>query len=118
LFLDHAKTMSGDVADRWFNAAIEKYAAASALRPTAYRVLNNWGNCLSDQGRRKSGAAAQRLFVQAREKYAAALALSKNADDVVQNYINLLIDAAHCATREEALRIINEESAVQGPPPA
>ena len=117
LLLDHAKTLSGEVADHWFDAAIGKYAAASALRPTAYYVLNNWGNCLSDQGRRKSGEAAERLFVQAREKYVAALALSKNAGDVVQNYIDMLIDAKHCATREEALGIINDESAARASSP-
>jgi Tfp pilus assembly protein PilF len=109
--------LSGEDADRWFDAAIVKYAAASALRPTAHHVLNNWGNCLWDQGRRKSGEAADRLFMQAREKYAAALALSKNADDVVQNYINLLIDAKYCATREEALRVIKDESAAHAPSP-
>ena len=73
--------------------------------------LDNWGNCLSDQGRRKAGESAARLFAQARVKYSSAFALSKNADDVVQNYINLLIDAKYCATREEALLVVQVETA-------
>ncbi len=65
---DQAGAKQGEEADRLFQLAGEKYAAAIDIKPDKHEALNNWGNAMINQSYTRQGDEAGRLLDQAEEK--------------------------------------------------
>ncbi|HEX8571446.1 MAG TPA: SIR2 family protein [Allosphingosinicella sp.] len=99
---DQAKRKEGDEADGLFGRAMEKYAAALAIKPDKYEALNNWGIALGDQAKLKGGDEVEALLGQAMEKYAAALAIKPDYHEALNNWGIALGDRAKLKGGAEA----------------
>ena len=82
---DQAKTKEGKDADRLFELAGEKFAAALEIKEDKHEAFNNWGAALLGQAKTKEGKDADRLFELAGEKYAAALEIKEDNHSTVYN---------------------------------
>ncbi len=79
--LDAAEARAG------FERAIEKYAAAVAVKPDKHEALNNWAVTLADIARRTDDAAEARAgFERAIEKFVAAVALKPDDHKALSNW--------------------------------
>ncbi len=89
-----AREKQGEAADRFYEAAYQKYAEALRLKPDMHGALSNWGNALSAQAGRKQGEAADRLYEGAYQKYAEALRLKPDTREALSNWGTALADQA------------------------
>lgn len=69
---DQANTKDGEEADRLFEQAGKKYAAALDIKSDKHEALSNWGVALSEQAKTKNGDEMDHLFERAGEKLVAA----------------------------------------------
>ncbi len=104
---DHAKTKSGDEADRLFLAAIEKYNAAFDSKPSFHVALNNWGAALDALAKTKSGDEAEKLFLAAIDKYDATVKIKSDYHQALYNWGLALYDLAKIKSGNEADRLFH-----------
>ncbi|MGH9720385.1 MAG: TPR end-of-group domain-containing protein, partial [Bryobacteraceae bacterium] len=65
---EHAKTKTGDEADRLFEEAGGKYAEALRLKPDYHEALSNWGTALLEHAKTKTREQADGLLRDARKR--------------------------------------------------
>jgi len=65
---DQVEQKTGIEADRLFDLAGEKFAAALRIKADKHEALSNWSTALLEQAKQKTGVEADRLFALSIEK--------------------------------------------------